>query len=59
MITIRLTDMSGNLIRKTQQMGQPGFSTQTITDLSSLAPGIYMLDVQKGDQHSKTKLVKP
>jgi hypothetical protein len=58
MVSIRVNDMSGNLVKKVQQMGQPGFSTITINDLSSLVPGIYMLEILKGNERIKEKLVK-
>lgn len=57
-VILRITDLQGRTLRQQPAAVIKGENVLRIEGLSVLVPGIYLLDVKEGDQHTQLKLVK-
>lgn len=58
-LLIRLSDMNGRTIRSEKLPVQNGAGYYTVYNLSSLAPGQYILEINTGNERYSAKLIKP
>ncbi|MCW3465098.1 zinc-dependent metalloprotease [Chitinophaga nivalis] len=57
-VLIRLYDLRGSLIKQQPQTVQKGANVLSLQHLSDLLPGLYIIDVQQGNKHVTTKVIK-
>jgi hypothetical protein len=57
-LMIKLTDISGAVVRKEYAQAPKGFSTYTITAMDKIAKGVYILSIEHDGEIETYKLVK-
>lgn len=56
-ISVRLTDITGNPVRNEQYRATVGMNTLPLDHLQRLPDGIYILQVYNGEMHEKVKMI--
>jgi hypothetical protein len=57
-VTIKLTDITGKVLRQEYVQAATGFSSHTMKGLESLSAGIYLLSAETGGQVFTSKVIK-
>ncbi|PZR24807.1 MAG: hypothetical protein DI538_27915, partial [Azospira oryzae] len=57
-VNVRLLDMNGRLVKSQVYSGQSGFNKWTLTGLSELNKGLYIIEVMAGEERWMQKIIK-
>lgn len=57
-LEMRIVDAKGTVVKKVNSQVTSGFNSFTIDKLQNLSPGVYFLELLRGDEYKKIKLLK-